>query len=267
MSIKRVVSAVIVAVFLSASGVYATFPRFTVTPWVFDPAKSNLVASGWSAGVGCATKQAFDDVTYGPGLPPSPFMEPACPTGDIWDKLNEGLGLVKTGPTYNNASAGATVNGAYGIYVGELGYDLRKPVGINPITLLPDPNPNDPRGSHCGGGSPRFNVVTRPTPTYPGGLFFAIACNSPVATTVTGGAGGGFIRLRWGNGTVGSIVAYPFDFAANAWSSVPIALTDKVKSIDIVMDEGQDTGPDNFGLAILDNIDINKVLIGRAYSW
>jgi len=29
------------------------------------------------------------------------------------------------------------------------------------------------------------------------------------------------------------------------------------------MDEGQDTGPDNFGLAVLDNIDVNGTLIGR----
>ena len=31
----------------------------------------------------------------------------------------------------------------------------------------------------------------------------------------------------------------------------------------IVFDEGQDTGPDDFGLAVLDNIDVNKHLIGQ----
>jgi len=36
-----------------------------------------------------------------------------------------------------------------------------------------------------------------------------------------------------------------------------------VKSIEIIFDEGQDTGPDNFGAAILDNIDVNGVLVGR----
>lgn len=37
-----------------------------------------------------------------------------------------------------------------------------------------------------------------------------------------------------------------------------------VKSIAIVFDEGQDTGgPDNFGLAVLDNIDVNGQLVGR----
>ena len=41
------------------------------------------------------------------------------------------------------------------------------------------------------------------------------------------------------------------------------AITAPVKSIAIVFDEGQDTGPDNFGLAILDNIDVNGVLVGQ----
>jgi hypothetical protein len=39
-----------------------------------------------------------------------------------------------------------------------------------------------------------------------------------------------------------------------------------VKSIEIVFDEGQDTGPDNFGIAVLDNIDVNGVLVGRGPS-
>ncbi len=36
-----------------------------------------------------------------------------------------------------------------------------------------------------------------------------------------------------------------------------------VKSLSIVFDEGQDTGPDNFGLAVLDNIDVNGTLVGQ----
>jgi hypothetical protein len=36
-----------------------------------------------------------------------------------------------------------------------------------------------------------------------------------------------------------------------------------IKSISIDFDEGQDTGPDNFGLAILDNIDVNGTLVGQ----
>jgi len=30
-----------------------------------------------------------------------------------------------------------------------------------------------------------------------------------------------------------------------------------------VFDEGQDTSPDNFGLAVLDNVDVNGTLVGR----
>ena len=36
-----------------------------------------------------------------------------------------------------------------------------------------------------------------------------------------------------------------------------------MKRISIVFDEGQDTGPDFFGLAVLDNIDVNATLVGR----
>jgi hypothetical protein len=43
----------------------------------------------------------------------------------------------------------------------------------------------------------------------------------------------------------------------------PILPTDTVKSITIIFDEGQDVAPDNFGLAVLDNIDINGTLIGQ----
>lgn len=33
--------------------------------------------------------------------------------------------------------------------------------------------------------------------------------------------------------------------------------------IQIIFDEGQDPGPDNFGLAVLDNITVNEVMVGR----
>jgi hypothetical protein len=36
-----------------------------------------------------------------------------------------------------------------------------------------------------------------------------------------------------------------------------------VKSLSIDFDEGQDAGPDNFGLAVLDNIDVNGTLVGQ----
>ena len=50
---------------------------------------------------------------------------------------------------------------------------------------------------------------------------------------------------------------------ARSWRlPVPISRL-KVKTLAIIFDEGQDTGPDNFGLAVLDNIDVNGTLVGH----
>jgi hypothetical protein len=91
--------------------------------------------------------------------------------------------------------------------------------------------PLDPRGSHCGAGAPRFNIFPEG-----GGVLF-IGCVSPPPTVA--GIGNGWLRLRWEVGPV------------------------PVDRIQIVFDEGQDTGPDNFGLAVLDNIAVNEILVGR----
>jgi len=57
-----------------------------------------------------------------------------------------------------------------------------------------------------------------------------------------------------------------WDGSSPLMACCPSGLTDitglKVKSISIVYDEGQDTGPDNFGIAVLDNIDVNSTLVG-----
>jgi hypothetical protein len=138
--------------------------------------------------------------------------------------------LAKTGPTSTNASAGATLIGVKNITLTELGYDIRKPDAFTDI-----------RGSHCGAGAPRFSIVTTDNVRH------VIGCNStaqpPIQTTV-----GNWIRLRWSPSQ-----ALP----------TPIGPTARVKSIQIIFDEGQDTPPDNFGLAVLDNIDINGTLVGR----
>jgi hypothetical protein len=90
----------------------------------------------------------------------------------------------------------------------------------------------DPRGSHCDNGSPRFNVETT------AGFFF-VGCNSPTPVVTT--TGDGWQRLRWdATGIPGT-----------------------VKSIAVLFDDGQDTGPDNFGLSVLDNIDVNSTLVGH----
>ena len=98
----------------------------------------------------------------------------------------------------------------------ELGYDIRKPVSSA-----------DPQGSHCGAGSPRFNIEARNGTTY------FLGCNSPPATTQT--VGNGWLRLRWGGTT--PLMAF------NASTGVLENITSvQVRQLSIVFDEGQDTG-------------------------
>ena len=211
--------------------------KFQVVPKVFDPAETDLVQSTWLGGTGCPTNASTS--SNGAKKPDGIFTDPACLTGDPKDKQNEGLLLVKTGPTSNFAAAVAEIKGLpKNLMLTELGYDIRKPGA----------NQNDPRGSHCGAGAPRFNITTTTG-------FFFLGCNSPPPTTDTPGIG--WQRLRWG-GTA--------PLMAFASSGVLTPVTGKVTQLEIVFDEGQDTGPDNFGAAVLDNIDVNGVLVGRGPS-
>ena len=191
----------------------------------FDPAHTDLVASGWVKGIGCPT----DASTSSTGTKPADgtYSDPACVTGDPKDSKNEGLLLAKTGPTANVAAAGADIKDVKGITLTELGYDIRKPG-----------SPSDDRGSHCGNGAPRFNIY------YSDGSVAFVGCNSPAPAVQA--TGNGWLRLRWTGG---------------ALPTAPVGAT--VAAIQLVMDEGQDTGPDNFGLSVLDNVDVNSVLIGQ----
>lgn len=197
-----------------------------VKPQEFDPARTNLVQAAWLPGIGCPTK----GFTTSTGSDRIIFEDPGCPTGDPNDSVNEGLLLVKTGPTTNVASAVAELINVKGITLTELGYDIRK----TPASAS--------AGSHCGAGAPRFNVVTSD------GVTHFIGCNSPPG--VLEAASNAWIRLRCG----------ALELAA---SFPPILPTDTVRRIVIVFDEGQDTGPDFFGAAILDNITVNGMIVGR----
>jgi hypothetical protein len=208
---KKVFIAAVAALVVTGSAVAATLTFHSVAPSKFDPGNTKLVASQWISGIGCPTNAK--QTTGGT------YSDPACPKGDPKDNENKGLLMAKTGPTTNNASAVAQLKDIPSSTVTELGYDLRK-AGADQ---------NDPRGSHCGAGAPRFNVVTS------SGTFF-VGCNSPPPTVTPGE---GFMRLRWS-----------------------VNFTD-VKAIYIIFDEGTDTGPDNFGAAVLDNIDLNGTLVGR----
>ena len=152
--------------------------------------------------------------------------------GDPHDNFGVGLLLAKTGTTAQFASAGVTLTGTKGITLTELGYDLRKP-GVSIA---------DPRGSHCGAGAPRFNITTND------GVNHFVGCASPPPTTQDPTVGLGWIRLRW---LAPLTTAFP-----------PVLPAETIVGISIVFDEGSDTGPDNFGLAVLDNIDVNGQLIG-----
>jgi hypothetical protein len=211
---KKLVSMAVGALVVAGVAVAATPVFHAVTPSRFDPGNTKLVQSVWLTGIGCPTNAKLSGATT-----PSPYTAAGCPTGDAADKENKGLLLAKTGPTDNNASAVAQLKDPPPT-VTELGYDLRKP-GIDQT---------DPRGSHCGAGAPRFNVITTT------GTIF-VGCNSPPPTVEA--AGDGWQRLRW-NETYTNVTA-----------------------IYIVFDEGQDTGPDNFGAAVLDNVDVNGKLVGR----
>jgi hypothetical protein len=189
-----------------------------VQPHEFDPGHTTLVQAEWSGATGCPT---------GTDL--------ACQTGDSSDHENDGLVLVKTGPTTTNAVAFAEIKGVKGPLT-ELGYDIRKALG----SLSAD-------GSHCGAGAPRFNVQTTVD-------FYFVGCSSPPPDMQT--VGSAWDRLRWGAGTPGSVTGF------SATTGLPGPIMGNVVHIDVVFDEGTDTGPDFFGAAVLDNIDVNGILGG-----
>ena len=223
---------------LFATGAVQAGPGFTVVPFEFGPGKANLVSGQWIQGAGCPTLVEIQRFETTPpfDLVTDTLEDLACQPGDPKDKKNEALLLVKTGPTAQNASSGATLKGVKGITLTELGYDIRKPGGAAA----------DPRGSHCGAGAPRFNIVAE------GQLYF-LGCNSPAPTVAA--SSDGWVRLRWS-----PVEAFDSSGLVNLTASGA-----KIDSISIVFDEGQDPtgGPDQFGIAVIDNIDVNGTLVGR----
>jgi hypothetical protein len=243
---KRLLGAVAAALFCiaAAAGVaLAWSSTFTVHAREFDPGRTFLVQAEWLTGIGCptnarlATPNAAFTAWSGSY---TPYTDPACPTGDNRDKKNQGLLLAKTGPTIENfASAVADIKGVEGRALTELGYDIRKP---GPTIL-------DQRGSWCGGGAPRFNIETT-TDSY------FLACASPPPDMQQDGDG--FIRLTWGGGSL-PVIAYNSSFILGP-------VTGQVKRLQIVFDEGTTlTGHTElgFGLAVLDNINVNGVRVGQ----
>src|SRR4051812_38461975 len=164
---------------LIAVGVVAADPKndFQVKPGEFKPEKTPLVNGAWLASLGCPTnaKTAEYDADFAHTHPGPAYTDPACLTGDDKDKKVEGLLLNKTGPTTNAAAAGAEIKGLpKNTVLTELGWDIRKPGGNG-----------DARGSHCGAGAPRWNVIARDPSTNQENFFF-IGCNSPTPAQVVG---------------------------------------------------------------------------------
>src|SRR5205823_2747930 len=222
------------AILTLVSGVAYAASRFSATASEFDPGNTFLVQAQWLDGIGCPTngRIAIANADFTGVATTAPYSDLGCPTGDSSDNHNQGLLLVKTGPSVTNfAAAQADINGVRGIHLTELGYDIRKPRTFA-----------DASGSHCGAGAPRFDVITSDNVDH----FVGCASPPPLQTA----AGVGFVRLRWTAAQLAA--AFP-----------PILPTDSVKSITIIFDEGQDTAPDYFGLAVLDNIDINGTLVGQ----
>ena len=232
---KRILGSAVLGALVLAAAAYAADNKFhEAKPDTYDPAKTNLVASGWHVGIGCPT--GADVATYPATKPTGTYTDPACPTGDSKDKKNEGLILAKTGPTSNDAESYVELKDLKGVTPTELGYDLRKP----------GTDVNDPRGSHCGAGSPMFQLEMA------NGDVYYVGCNSPAPNVDT--AGNGWQRLRWGGSA--PLLGYLNGVTLQT-------ITGTIKKAYIVFQEGQDTGPDNFGLAVLDNIDVNGMLVGQ----
>lgn len=143
-----------------------------------------------------------------------------------------GLLLSKNGPTADCSAAVARIRGIAGETIDELGFDYRN-------------------GSHCGGGAPRFGVVSRD------GFHYFVGCASGTAEPAPQDEGQ-WTRVRFGAGSFvpASPEAPPFEPG--------VTLVDRLY---VVFDEGTDAtsagNPAGIGLAILDNIDVNGERITR----
>ena len=96
-------------------------------------------------------------------------------------------------------------------------------------------------GTHCSGGAPRFNVEATD------GFHFVGGCANSTMTPAPQDPAWTRIRIDPTNGSQ----TFP-----------PIAAGARIKRIEIIFDEGTDAPP-GAGLAVIDNIDVNGVIVGK----
>jgi hypothetical protein len=142
-----------------------------------------------------------------------------------------GLLLSKNGPTTDCSAAGVRITGLQkNGTVSDLGFDFRN-------------------GTHCGAGAPRFNITTTD-----GNLYFAGCADGTITPAPQDPAQ--WSRVRFSNAQV-----FPQTTGQPAFQLG----VSKVKSIEIIYDEGTDTpttqDPNGVGLVNLDNIDVSGNLI------
>jgi len=141
-----------------------------------------------------------------------------------------GLLLSKDGPTPDCSAAGADITNVKGIKLSELGFDINN-------------------GTHCGAGAPRFNVVTSDN------VLHFLGCSAGTKTFAPQ------------DPTAWARVRIDPSNPAQAFPT-PVLPSTTIVSISIIFDEGTDTSPPvpPSGLAVIDNIDINKTLVGAGKS-
>ena len=213
--------------------------KLSAVPFVFvgtaeecgGTAGARIVTSAWLGGM---------------GLPDNGGNNFGTTPSDPPNKKDPHLGLLlnKNGATPICSSAGAEIKGVKGMEVTagfHLGFDYRN-------------------GSHCSGGSPRFNVSYR-KPDNTDGFSFVGGCGNDSTPTDAPQDPDQWSQVRFET--------------SNAGESFPIIPTgSRIASITLIMDEGTDTptaarpstdagNPAGIGLAVVDNIDINDRLITR----
>ncbi|HEX9103249.1 MAG TPA: hypothetical protein VF997_13650 [Polyangia bacterium] len=172
-----------------------------VEPWVFNPDDLPGVESSWE-----------------------PFSGPG--------NSDPALVMAKMQLTSANAAAGASVEGAEGRTLTELGFDVFN-------------------GGHCGAGAPRFNVLAG------NGKLYFFGCSGYGIQTPAPDKPTTFTRIRFRDED-----AQPQD-GVHDWPGFGNVT---IVSIDIVFDEGPDIGPDFSGFSAVDNIDVDGELVGRGHG-